>query len=85
MVVAKSINWDNTVWLAAVDAVATLNGWTATIPDPADPTGVATIANPVSKQQFFNAWVKKQAINQITERDNRVALSSVIQLTDTAV
>lgn len=84
-VIAKSINWDNAVWLQAVDAVATMNGYQATIPDPADQTGAATLPNPQSKQQFFNAWVKKQAINAITEKANRDALATVIPVTDTAV
>ena len=83
MVVSKSINWDNTVWIKAVDAVAELNGWTATIPDPVDPQ--LTIPNPVSKIQFFNAWLKKKAINEITERDNRLALANVVVVTDTEV
>jgi hypothetical protein len=59
------------------------NGWTATIPDPADP--LLTIPNPQSKQQFFNAWLKKQAINAITEKQNRDALAAIVPVTDTEV
>ena len=84
-IVSKSINWNAAVWNQAVDAIASMNGWTATIPDPADPTGVATIPNPQSKQQFFNAWLKKQAINAITEKQNRDALATVVPVTDTEV
>ena len=87
-VVAKSINWDNAVWIKAVAAVAEVNGWTENIPNPAFVEGgqePATIPNPQSKIQFFNAWVKKKAINEITERDNRVALATVIPVIDTEV
>lgn len=82
-VVNKSINWNATVWNQAVDAVATLNGYTGTITDPQNPP--ATIPNPQSKQQFFNQWVKNQAINQITEKANRDAIAAVVPVTDTAV
>lgn len=82
-IVAKSINWNAAVWTKAVDAVAELNGWTATIVDPADP--LLTIPNPVGKIQFFNAWLKKKAINETTERDNRVALATVVPVTDEEV
>jgi hypothetical protein len=87
-VVSKAINWDNTVWIKAVDAVAELNGWTAEVPNPAFVEGgqePATIPNPVGKIQFFNAWLKKKAINEITERDNRIALANVVVVTDTEV
>lgn len=79
-VVSKAINWDNTVWIKAVDAVAELNGYQATIPDPQNPE--IMITNPQSKIQFFNAWVKKQAINQITEKANRDALAAVVPMVD---
>lgn len=36
-----------------LDAFASARGWTATVPDPANPG--QTIANPQSKQQAFNA------------------------------
>lgn len=82
-VVSKSINWDSVAWNKAVDAVATMNGWTATIPDPADP--LLTIPNPVGKIPFFNAWLKKQAINAITEKANRDALATVVPVVDSEV
>ena len=82
-VVQKTINWNAAVWNSAVDAVAELNGWTENVVDPQDP--LLTIPNPVSKIQFFNAWLKKKAINEITERDNRLALANVVVLTDEKV
>jgi hypothetical protein len=90
MVVSKSINWDNQVWIWAVDAVAEMNGYQATISDPNFvPTEEVQIApqipNPQSKIQFFNSWLKKKAINEITERDNRLALASVVPVVDTEV
>jgi hypothetical protein len=81
--VTKSINWNAAVWNAAVDAVAELNGWTDTIVDPQDP--LITIPNPVSKIQFFNAWVKKKAINEITELSNRQALANIVVMSDEEV
>ncbi len=85
-VVSKAINWNNQVWIKAVDAVAEMNGWTAEVPNPAYVEGgqePATIPNPKGKIPFFNAWLKKKAINEITERDNRVALATVVPLADT--
>jgi hypothetical protein len=87
-VVSKAINWDNAVWNKAVDAVAEVNGWTVDVPNPAFVDGgqePATIPNPVGKVPFFNAWLKKKAINEITERDNRVALASVVPTVDEEV
>lgn len=86
-VISKSINWDNAVWIKAVDAVAELNGYQATIPDPnfVPTEEVQTppqIPNPQSKQQFFNAWLKKKAINEITEKANRGALATVVPVID---
>ena len=82
-VVSKSINWNSVVWTKAVDAVAELNGWTATIVDPQNPE--ATIPNPVGKVQFFNAWLKKKAINEITEKNNRDVLATVVPMVDAEV
>lgn len=82
-IVSKSINWNAAVWNSAVDAVASMNGWTATIHDPADP--LLTIPNPQTKIQFFNAWLKKQAINAITEKQNRDALATVVPVIDAEV
>lgn len=87
-VVSKSINWDNAVWIKAVDAVAEVNGWTADVPNPAFVEGgqePLTIPNPQGKIQFFNAWLKKKAINEITERDNRVALATAVPVIDEEV
>lgn len=84
--VQKTINWNAAVWNAAVDAVAEMNGWTAEVPNPAYVEGgqePATIPNPKGKIPFFNAWLKKQAINATTEYANRMALASVVPLIDT--
>lgn len=89
-VVSKAINWDNAVWLQAVDAVAEMNGYTDTIPDPnfvptlGEPTA-PMIPNPQSKQQFFNAWLKKKAINEIIGKANRDALATVVPVIDMEV
>jgi hypothetical protein len=80
-VVSKSINWDNQVWIKAVNAVAELNGYQSTILDE----NGQPISNPQSNIQFFNAWLKKQAINAITERDNRAAIAAVVPVIDTEV
>ena len=57
-----------------IDAVAAMNGWTETIPDPADPT--KTIPN-ITKEQFFKKQLKAWARNQAVEHANRQALASV--------
>jgi len=67
-----------------------LNGYQSTIADPAFvPTEEVQVApqipNRVSKQQFFNAWIIAKAINEITERDNRIALATVVPVIDTEV
>jgi hypothetical protein len=87
-IVQKAINWDNGVWLKAVNAVADMNGWTAEVPNPAYIEGgeePETIPNPVAKVPFFNAWLKKKAINEITEYNNRLALAAVVPEVDTEV
>jgi len=83
-----SLTIRDNLYAKEVDAVAELNGWTAEIANPAFVEGgaePATIPNPVGKIQFFNAWLKKKAINEITERDNRIALSTVVPVIDTEV
>ena len=57
-----------------VEAVAAMNGWTETIPDPANPE--QTIPN-ITKEQFFKKQLKAWARNQAVEHANRVAISSV--------
>ena len=58
-----------------VDAVAAMNGWTETIPDPANPE--QTIPN-ITKEQFFKKQIKAWARNQAVEYQNRLALASVV-------
>lgn len=57
-----------------IDAVAAMNGWTETIPDPANPT--KTIPN-ITKEQFFKKQIKAWLRNQAVEYANRQALASV--------
>ena len=59
-----------------VEAVAAMNGWTETIPDPANPE--QTIPNPVTKEAFFKQQIKAWARNQAVEYANRQALASVV-------
>lgn len=51
-----------------------MNGYTDTIPDPANPN--QTIPN-VSKEVFFKQQIKAWARNQAVEHANRTALASV--------
>lgn len=58
-----------------LEAVASMYGYTATIPDPADPT--LTVPNPQTKEQFLKQQVKAWLRNQAVEHANRTALASV--------
>lgn len=58
-----------------IEAVAAMNGWTETIPDPANPE--QTIPN-ITKEQFFKKQIKAWLRNQAVEHANRVALASVV-------
>ena len=117
-IVQKAINWDNDVWLKAVNAVADMNGWTETVPNPKyvegnqEPATIPnpnyteggeepetipnpayiqgngepeTIPNPQGKVPFFNAWLKKKAINEITEYNTRLAQAAVVPEVDQEV
>ena len=64
-----------------VEAVAAMNGWTATIPDPANPE--QTIPN-ITKEQFFKRQIKAWARNQAVEYANRTALAAVVMEADEA-
>jgi len=77
-IVQKTINWNSEVWIKAVDSVAQMNGYQETITNELG----ESIPNPQGKIPFFNAWLKKQAINAITENDCRVALSTVTPMVD---
>lgn len=65
----------------AVEAVAAMNGWTETIPDPANPE--QTIPN-ITKEQFFKRKIKAWARNQAMEHANRTALAAVVMEADEA-
>ena len=58
-----------------IEAVAAMNGWTATIPDPANPE--QTIPN-ITKEVFFKRQIKAWAKNQAVEFANRTALAAVV-------
>ena len=58
-----------------VEAVAAMNGWTETIPNPANPE--QTIPN-ITKEQFFKKQIKAWARNQAVEYQNRLAIESVV-------
>jgi len=70
-----SLNIKDSLYAKEVDAVAAMNGWTETIPDPADPT--KTIPN-ITKEQFFKKQIKAWARNQLVEHSNRQALAGVV-------
>ena len=53
-----------------VEAVAAMNGWTETIPDPANPE--AQIPN-ITKEAFFKRQIKAWARNQAVEFAARTA------------
>ena len=64
----------DSLYTKEVEAVAAMNGWTETIPDPANPE--QTIPN-ITKEQFFKKQIKAWARNQSLEYANRQALASV--------
>lgn len=70
-----SLTIKDSLYAKGVDAVAAMNGWTETIPDPANPE--LTIPN-VSKEVFFKQQIKAWLRNQAVEHANRVALASVV-------
>jgi len=69
-----SLTIKDTLYAKEIEAVAAMNGWTETIPDPANPE--QTIPN-ITKEQFFKKQIKAWARNQLIEHSNRVALASV--------
>jgi len=69
-----SLTIKDTLYAKEVDAVAAMNGWRETIPNPANPE--QTIPN-VSKEVFFKQQIKAWARNQAIEYANRQALASV--------
>ena len=69
-----SLTIKDSLYAKEVEAVAAMNGWTETIPDPADPE--QTIPN-ITKEQFFKKQIKAWLRNQAVEYANRQALASV--------
>ena len=74
-----SITVKDSLYLREVEAVAAMNGWTATIPDPANPE--QTIPN-ITKEVFFKRQIKAWARNQAVEYANRTALAAVTMEAD---
>ena len=74
-----SITVKDSLYLREVEAVAAMNGWTATIPDPANPE--RTIPN-ITKEVFFKRQIKAWARNQAVEYANRTALAAVTMEAD---
>ena len=68
----------DSLYAKEIDAVAAMNGWTETIPDPAfpgDPT--KTIPN-ITKEQFFKKQIKAWARNQAVEYASRTAMQKAL-------
>ena len=74
-----SLTIRDSLYAKEVEAVAAMNGWTATIPDPAYPE--QTIPN-ITKEQFFKRQIKAWAINQAVEFANRQAIAAVVMEAD---
>lgn len=70
-----TLNIKDSLLAKEIDAVAAMNGWTETIPDPANPE--QTIPN-ITKEVFFKKQIKAWLRNQAVEHANRVALASVV-------
>ena len=69
----------DSLYLREVEAVAAMNGWTETIPDPANPE--QTILN-ITKEVFFKRQIKAWARNQAVEFANRQAIAAVVMGAD---
>jgi len=82
MATTVSFNVNDILYPLEVTAVAALNGYTDIIPDPADPTGVATIPNPVTPDKFLKLQVKAWLRNQVVEYSNRQAITNVVVQVD---
>ena len=72
----------DTVLTAATEAVAAMNGYTDTIPDPAFVPSEGQPTPPqipnVSKNAFLKKQIKAWLRNQTIEHANRVALANVV-------
>ena len=69
-----TLNIKDTLLAKEIEAIAAMNGWTETIPDPANPE--QTIPN-ITKEQFFKKQIKAWARNQAVEYANRQVPESV--------
>lgn len=76
-----SLTIRDSIYTKEVEAVAAMNGWTETIPDPANPE--QTIPN-ITKERFFKNQLKAWARNQAVEYANRTALAAVVMEADEA-
>ena len=74
-----SLTIRDTLYAKEVDAIAAMNGWTETIPDPANPE--QTIPN-ITKEVFFKRQIKAWARNQAVEFANRQAIAAVVMEAD---
>ena len=74
-----SLTIRDNLYAKEVEAVAAMNGWTETIPDPANPE--QTIPN-ITKEQFFKKQIKAWARNQAVEFANRQAIAAVVMEAD---
>ena len=74
-----SLTIRDNLYAKEVEAVAAMNGWTETIPDPANPE--QTIPN-ITKEQFFKRQIKAWARNQAVEYANRTAMAAVVMEAD---
>lgn len=74
-----SLTIKDTLYAKEVEAVAAMNGWTETIPDPANQGQM--IPN-ITKEQFFKKQIKAWARNQAVEYANRTALAAVTMEAD---
>lgn len=69
----------DSLYLKELEAVAAMNGWTETIPNPANPE--QTIPN-ITKEAFFKRQIKAWARNQAVEYANRTAMAAVVMEAD---
>ena len=76
-----SLTIRDNLYAKEVEAAAAMNGWTETIPDPANPE--QTIPN-ITKEVFFKRQIKAWARNQAVEYANRTALAAVVMEADGA-
>ena len=74
-----SLTIRDNLYAKEVEAVAAMNGWSETIPDPANPE--QTIPN-ITKEVFFKRQIKAWAINQAVEFANRQAIAAVVMEAD---